>query len=354
MTTTPAHELSPPLSTPETRDRLLRDVEKRMHGFLRQQRERWSADSVADTLVPIDAVAELLDAGGKRIRPAFCVTGFLLAGGSPDDPVIVDAAAAVEFLHAFALIHDDVLDDSPLRRGTPTVHTKYTELHASAGWRGESRRFGEGVAILAGDLAYVFADSLAAEIPPAARAVWDELRAEMIIGQFIDVKAAAEFTVDPDLARWIAVCKSGRYTIHRPLLLGAAIADRLDLAPAFEKYGVALGEAFQLRDDLIDGFGSSRAAGKPVGLDFDRHKMTLLLALALRRDDRVRDLVTQEEWDSELLSALLIETGVRADVELRIERLVDQACEAIDRAPVDEAWKAELASMAFQVTHRDR
>jgi geranylgeranyl diphosphate synthase, type I len=353
MTTTPAHELKTRTSSPETRDRLLLEVEKRMHGFLAQQRERWSADKVTDTLVPIDAVAELLDAGGKRIRPAFCATGFLLAGGEPDDPVIVDASAAVEFLHAFALIHDDVLDDSPLRRGTPTVHTKYAALHASAGWRGESRRFGEGVAILAGDLAYVFADSLAADVPPVARQVWDELRAEMIIGQFVDVNAAAEFTVDPDLARWIAVCKSGRYTIHRPLLLGAAIAGRLDLSPAFEEYGVALGEAFQLRDDLIDGWGTSTTTGKPVNLDFDRHKMTLLLALALRRDDRVRELVTQDEWDSELLSALLIETGVRADVERRIDMLVEQACEAIDRAPVDEVWKAELASMAIQVTHRD-
>lgn len=325
-----------------------------MQDFLARERARWSTGGVDGTTVPIEAIADLVAAGGKRIRPAFCLTGYLLAGGAPDDPVIVDAAAAVEFLHAFALIHDDVLDNSPVRRGRPTVHAKYAAMHTTAGWRGESRRFGEGVAILAGDLAYTYADCLISDLPPEARAIWAELRTEMIIGQFVDVQAAAEFKVDPDLARWIAVCKSGRYTIHRPLQLGAAIAGRQDLAPAFEEYGVALGEAFQLRDDLIDSFGSSQDTGKPARLDFQAHKMTLLLALALGRDQRVRDLVAQEHWDAEKLSTLLIETGVRTDVEQRIDRLVEQATAAIDRAPVAQEWKQELTDMAFLVTHRDR
>lgn len=324
-----------------------------MRDFLARERAFWSSGGVDNTIVPIDAIADLVAAGGKRIRPAFCVTGYLLAGGAPDDPVIVDAAAAVEFLHAFALIHDDVLDDSAVRRGRPTVHAKYAALHSAAGWRGESRRFGEGVAILAGDLAYAFADCLAADLRADARAVWGELRTEMIIGQFVDVQAAAEFTVDTELARWIAVCKSGRYTIHRPLQLGAAVAGRRDLAPVFEEYGVALGEAFQLRDDLIDSFGSSDATGKPARLDFQRHKMTLLLALALERDERVRALVAQERWDAEKLSALLVETGVRAEVERRIDRLVEQAITAIDHAQVHEEWKQVLTDMAFLVAHRD-
>jgi geranylgeranyl diphosphate synthase type I len=254
----------------------------------------------------------------------------------------------------FALIHDDVVDNSPIRRGRPAVHTKYAKLHANAGWRGESRRFGESVAILAGDLAHVFADSLTTHLPADARAIWAELRAEMIIGQFIDIKAAAESEANADLARWIAVAKSGRYTIHRPLLLGATIGGRPDLAPVFEEYGVALGEAFQLRDDLIDSFGNSVATGKPVGLDFKQHKMTLLLALALQRDERVRDLVAKEPWDTQTLSGLLIETGVRVDVERRIDQLVDQACQAIDRAPVAMEWKKELAEMASLVAYRDR
>lgn len=351
---TSIQELSIPAPPQEIRDHLLERVETRMHDFLAHERTHWSSDVVDGTVIPIDTVADLVEAGGKRIRPAFCVTGFLLSGGDPDAQVIVDAAAAVEFLHVFALIHDDVIDDSPIRRGRPTVHAKYAKLHANAGWRGESRRFGEGVAILAGDLAHVFADRLTTDLSAEARVIWADLRAEMIIGQFVDVNAAAEFTVDTDLARWIAVSKSGRYTIHRPLLLGATIAGRPGLAPVFEEYGVALGEAFQLRDDLIDTFGDSEAAGKPVGLDFRQHKMTLLLALALQRDERVRGLVAKEPWDTEMLSGLLVETGVRMDVERRIGLLVHQACQAIERAPMAPTWKKELTEMAFLVAYRDR
>lgn len=352
MTTT-THGTTP---VSDLRDGLVARVDERLRTFLDQERAQWATVGNGST-IPIDAIADLIAAGGKRVRPAFCISGYLAAGGDPAGPLIVDAAAALEFLHAFALIHDDVLDDSPLRRGKPTVHVRYAAEHEARGWRGESRRFGEGVAILAGDLAYVFADCLAAEIPLSARRIWSELRAEMIIGQYVDIRAAAESSADRELARWIAICKSGSYTIHRPLVLGAALAGRDDLTGCFEEYGAALGEAFQLRDDQIDAFGTAESAGKPVGHDLEQHKMTTLIALAVERDDNVRALVRSgpaSDWDAARLRELLTRSSVRAEVEKHIDELLDRACHAIDAAPIEADWRQTLKDMAFQVAHRDR
>lgn len=346
------------ISTPQTqavtgpRDRMLAAVERRMEDLITEQRARWCAvDARAE--LPVGVVADLLGSGGKRIRPVFCLTGYLAVGGDPADPAAVDAAAALELLQAFALLHDDVLDDSILRRGAPTAHVRWAAEHERQGWRGEARRFGEGLATLGGDLAYAWADVLAAGLSPAARAVWDELRIEMIIGQSLDIAVAAEQVADPELARWIALCKSGHYTIHRPLLLGATVAGRPDLTGAFEEYGLAVGEAFQLRDDLIDAFGDGRVSGKPAGLDFDGHKMTLLLALVMQRDEQVRDLVTGD-WDPDALRELIVTAGVRAEVEQHIDDLVATARQAIAAAPLPEAWRQELADLAGRVAYRDR
>ena len=339
-------------AAPAARAAMLEQVEQRMRDLVAAQRARWCAvDPRAE--LPIGVVDDLISSGGKRIRPLFCLTGYLAVGGDPDSAAAVDAAAATELLQAFALLHDDVLDDSMLRRGRPTAHVRWTADHERLGWAGESRRFGEGIAILAGDLAYSWSDQLAAGLSPAARLVWNELRTEMIIGQSLDIAVAAEQVADPELARWIALCKSGHYTIHRPLLLGATIAGRPDLTGAFEEYGLAVGEAFQLRDDLIDAFGDG-AAGKPAGLDFDQHKMTLLLALVVQRDEQVRELVTQGGRDADELRELLVTAGVRADVEKHIDDLVATARRAISVAPLPEVWRDELADLAGRVAYRDR
>jgi len=336
------------------RDELLTRVEDRLRDLLATETSRWSAVDPR-AAVPAEAVAALVGAGGKRLRPVFCLSGFLAAGGDPArEPVAVDAAAALEILHAFALLHDDVLDDSPLRRGEPTAHERHAAGHRAAGWAGEPRRFGEGVAALAGDLAHIYADRLVSTAPPAAREIWHELRTEIIIGQYLDIRVAAERLADPALSRWIAVCKSGRYTVHRPLTLGASIAGRLDLAPAFEEYGTALGEAFQLRDDLIDAFGDSTLTGKPTGLDFAQQKMTLLVALAMPRDDRIARLLAGQSAGGATLGQIITNLDVRGEVERRIDHLVEQAQAAIAAAALDPWWRDELARIAVQVAYRQK
>lgn len=339
-------------SPSQLRRRLLDRVERHLRGFLAVERElRSRVDARASA--PIDALADLIDSGGKRVRPSFCIAGYLAAGGDPTSHGVVAAASALEMLHTCALIHDDVMDASPQRRGSPTVHAKHSAEHAKNGWQGEPRRYGESVAILAGDLALIYADQIMSDAFPSVRRVWAELRSELIIGQFMDMVAAAEFSVDPELSRWIAIAKSGRYTIHRPLLVGATLAGRPELEGAFEEYGDALGEAFQLRDDLIDAFGDSGVTGKPTGLDVERHKMTVLMGLAMDRDQRTRGSVPGADRDAEERRRLLDDTGVRADMEAHIDRLVEKGCAAITAAPLDAPWQEELVAMAHQVAYRE-
>jgi geranylgeranyl diphosphate synthase type I len=325
----------------ETCEKLLARVDRRIEELLSAETARWS-EVDARVAVPVGAVGELVAAGGKRLRPLFCVTGYLAAGGGSADgteDTVVDAAAALELLHAFALIHDDIMDNSPSRRGVPTVHAKYTDVHALRGWAGESRRYGEGVAMLAGDLALAYANRLAGSLTGAAAEVWHELVAEMIVGQQLDIALAAEVKPDPRLARWVAVCKSGRYTIHRPLALGAAVAGRPGL------------------DAVFDAFGDAAATGKPTGLDLDEHKMTLLIALAAARDPQVARLVEDSrhsDWNPAELRAALLASGVRADVEEQIDALVADAYGALADSPLPTGWRLRLEELADMVAYRDR
>ncbi|MCL2733164.1 MAG: polyprenyl synthetase family protein [Actinomycetia bacterium] len=331
---------------------LLQRVEDRLGALLAAERASW-AQVDERTTVPIDALAELIASGGKRIRPAFCIAGYLAAGGEAAAPGIVAAAAALEMLHVSLLVHDDVLDDSSRRRGLPTVHAKHIALHHDRGWQGESRRYGEGVGILAGDLAMSYAEELMSQAPATAAEDWHKLCSEVLIGQYMDVAAAAEFSVDPAVSRLIARIKSGRYTIHRPLVVGASAAGRTDLAAAFAEYGEAVGEAFQLRDDLLDAFGDSADTGKPAGLDFTQHKMTLLLGWAMQRDDSIATLITEPGHSGDEVRAYLVDTKVPDDVEAHIAGLVDLGCKAITDAPIAPVWREELKVMARKVAYRN-
>src|SRR3954468_24883653 len=180
------------VTSPALLRRLLLDrVERRIRDFLAAERElRCEVDERAG--VPIDALVELIDSGGKRVRPSFCIAGYLAAGGDPDAAHgVVAAGAALEALHTCALIHDDVMDASTRRRGAPTLHTRLSAEHARRGWAGEARRFGESVAILAGDLALIYADVIMSEVimsaaAPSVRLAWSELRAELVVGQYMD------------------------------------------------------------------------------------------------------------------------------------------------------------------------
>jgi len=192
-------------------------------GVLEAAIAKWSSFD-EDLRAPTEQIAKLVLGGGKRLRPSFCQWGFVGAGGATDDPRVVDAGAALELMHAFALFHDDVMDDASSRRGNVTAHTAFAEMHVREGWTGESRRFGEGVAILIGDLTFVMADELLTGAPTEAWVIWNELRAELNIGQLLDIIGSVQRDRRLDKAERICRYKSGKYTVERPLHLGAVLA----------------------------------------------------------------------------------------------------------------------------------
>jgi geranylgeranyl diphosphate synthase, type I len=357
-------QLPPPVpaaSVPPSLSRVAPRVEERVRILLDGEAVRWCL--VDKGLVEVlQALSEFVLCGGKRLRPAFCHWAFVGAGGDPDDPLVVDAGAALELLHAFALVHDDIMDGSTLRRGRTTVHLAFAGRHRAAGWRGEARRFGDGVAILVGDLALVYADLLLAGAPPAALDVFNELRIELNIGQYMDVAGTAQGRSDHATARRIACYKSGKYTVERPLHLGAALAGRFDdLAGSLSAYGLPLGEAFQLRDDLMGVFGQPAITGKPVGEDLRDGKPTPLLAIAASRvAGAASELLARvgaadlSEDEVGALQDLFVEVGAREETEQLIEELVGQAIAAIEAAALSPPARSALAELAGYVGRRDR
>jgi geranylgeranyl diphosphate synthase type I len=336
-------------------------IEDRVRRLLDAEIERWSV--VDDGLaIPLTQLRTLVLAGGKRLRPAFFHWAFVGAGGDPDDPRVVDLGAALELLHTFALVHDDVMDNADTRRGGPAVHTEAIAAHAAAGWRGEARRFGEGVAILVGDFAFVYADMLADGLDAPTRRIYDELRVELCVGQYLDLAATASGARDPAMARRIEWYKSGKYTVERPLHLGAAVAGRPDeLRAPLSAFGLPLGEAFQMRDDLLSVFGNPELTGKPVGDDLREGKLTPLVAATAARADgpgrRLLDRIgTPDITDDEIaaLQHLMVDCGAVREVESAIEALVVESLDALAAAPITDEARTALAELGNYVAWRDR
>jgi geranylgeranyl diphosphate synthase type I len=297
------------------------------------------------------ALSDFLGSGGKRVRPTLCVAGWQAAGGTGTPDPVLKAAASLEMFHAFALIHDDIIDASDTRRGRPTVH----------------RQAGTEAAILIGDLALVFADQLlhSARLSPtqltAVLPVADHLRADTIYGQYLDMSHARQPTADPGPALTITRYKTAKYTIEGPLLLGAALAGADDaLRGTLSAYGLPMGEAFQLRDDLLGVFGNPDDTGKPALDDLREGKATVLMALALRSADRTQRRVLRDHVGNPHLTddgarqvrSVLDDTGARATVEEMIIRRRQKALSALDTGTLPAHIAHALRSMAFTATAR--
>jgi geranylgeranyl diphosphate synthase type I len=348
---------SPPPSLSLIADR----VEERLTALLRVERDRWGE---LDPILAqaIDEISRLVLSGGKRLRPAFCHWGYVAAGGDNESDVDVNAGAAIEMMHAMALFHDDVMDDAATRRGQATTHTLAAAEHAKHGWTGESRRFGEGVAILVGDLAFVYSDQLLEGAPVEATRIWNELRIELNIGQYLDIVGSVRRERDLSKAERISRYKSGKYTVERPLHLGAVLAapERTDeLVPALSAYGLPLGDAFQMRDDVMGAFGETKDTGKPVGGDLREGKPTPLLARAVRsattEQRAVLDLVGDQTMTERRVSDIqqvIIDTGALDELETHISSLTNQAVSSLDGAPITELAKTELVALAEYVSSR--
>lgn len=320
-----------------------------------------------DTLPLWDSAKTLLN-GGKRLRPLFCYWGWSAAFGDADQrDAVITAASSLEFLQACALIHDDVMDGSDTRRGLPAAHRQFASMHRGSQWLGIPDRFGEGAAILLGDLCLSWADQLLltsglpTENLDAAKAVYDEMRTELMAGQYLDLLEQARGGGSVERALRVVRYKSAKYTIERPLHIGAALA----LAPqevfdAYTGYGLPLGEAFQLRDDILGVFGDPEVTGKPAGDDLREGKRTVLIAMATQRANphqlkSIYELLGDEHLSIsgiEILREIIRDTGSLDYTENLISELLEKSLTALNTAPLDSDAVTALTDLAHKSVQR--
>jgi geranylgeranyl diphosphate synthase type I len=316
----------------------------------------------------VEYVVDLLS-GGKRLRPAFAYWGWRGAGGADCAEILV-AATSLELFQAAALIHDDVMDDSDTRRGRPAVHRRFAQLHRGSGWHGDTERFGMAGAVLAGDLCLSWSYEVLTScgLPPESlargRVVFDRMRTELMAGQYLDMleQVTEGQGDDPvETARTVIRYKSAKYTIEHPLLLGGTLAGAdQPLLSAYTGYGLPLGEAFQLRDDLLGVFGDPDETGKPAGDDLREGKRTVLVALAMERATpaqagQVRRLLGDPGLGPDgvaTLREILLETGAADRVEAMIAADVDAAMAALARADVADDAREVLEGLVVAATAR--
>lgn len=306
----------------------------------------------------------LLDGKGKRVRPQMCHWGFVASGGGLHGrrhEHVVRAAAALETLHLFALLHDDVMDQSDERRGKPSAHVVAARRFEAAGGHGSAQRFGENIAVLLGDLAHCEADRMVHTLPSTMREYWYQLNLELIAGQRADLTGAAVRRTDLPHVEAVAALKSGGYTVERPLQLGAIAAEATaEQREVLARYGRSVGRAFAWRDDALGVWGDPAVTGKPSGDDLREGKATLIWVLgeqrltgeAARAMGRVGTPRARAD-DIPLLQSALEEAGVREEIERRVAVELETADRALDDAPLTADGVAGLRSVARAIAWRE-
>lgn len=355
-------------------------VQERIGDILERHRDEL-ATLGDDASALLDEAAQFLT-GGKRFRAQFAVLGYRSVreldfsdgvDGAADS--VLDAACALEFFHAAALIHDDIIDRSDTRRGRPAAHRAFAALHATARWAGEPEHFGVAAAILLGDLLQSWADELmesacdGAASPDAARAArahFNRMRSEVAVGQYLDVleeQQPAFSAHDAQLERStrVLVYKSAKYSVEAPLLIGAALAGAdEEQEQALRDYGLPIGVAFQLRDDLLGVFGDASVTGKPAGDDLVEGKRTVLVTLARENlpgtqrrifDDLLGNDLAPEQVA--ILQRTIRESGAVERVEQMITRNVERAISALQASPARPDAAEALTRLADRATRRE-
>jgi geranylgeranyl diphosphate synthase type I len=330
--------------------------------------------AISPDLAPFAEFSRQFLSGGKRFRAQCAILGYRTV--RPDVPDhLIDVASALEIFHAAALVHDDIMDKSDTRRGNPSAHVRFQNLHRESGWSGASADFGTSSALLLGDLLLAFSDELAAagfgreadrQAARAARVEFDQMRLDVTAGQYLDIVEERAWPTVPKLealsrAQRVVVFKSAKYSIEAPLVIGAALAGAsTGQRDALRAIGLPLGVAFQLRDDVLGVFGDPAVTGKPAGDDLREGKRTVLVALAQARlgAQAVREmdaLVGDPELSADQVAQLqndLRECGALGELEAIIAQNVTEAYERIDRADLSEDARNLLRELADVVTNR--
>lgn len=363
--------------------RLVDLVQARIDGFL--DGRSTILRSITPELDALDLFSRRFLSGGKRFRALFCYWGWEAVSGRGFDPfedgserdtsAIVSAASALEVFHAAALVHDDIIDNSDTRRGAPAAHRLFERLHADAAWLRSSDEFGRASAILLGDLLLGWSDELLDDgldsladrgAARAARAEFVRMRTEVTAGQYLDILAEQSWHTRRDdeqreIAERVITYKAAKYSVESPLALGGLIAGgTADQIASLRAFGLPLGMAYQLRDDVLGVFGDPDVTGKPSGDDLREGKRTMLVAIARERlASGPRALLDELLGDPELTEAqvrtlqrTIADCGAVDEIESLIASEVERARDALHDAPLSSTARAELSSLATTVSRR--
>ncbi|MET0929220.1 MAG: polyprenyl synthetase family protein [Aeromicrobium sp.] len=368
MTALPDHDpawFRQPTPRPVVSDaRFLGLVERRLEVFLDDR--CGELVGVSPDLEPVIRTVRELARGGKRLRATFAYWGWRGASAAGQQAA-VDAAAALELFHLAALVHDDLMDHSDTRRGASTAHETFAQGHRSDRLDGDAAAFGMGAALLIGDLCLAWSDELlaGATLAPSSRAsvrqVYDLMRSQVIAGQYLDMLEQARPGLRREASERVLRFKSAKYTVEHPLLVGGAVSGASDgLLDAYSRFGIPVGEAFQLRDDVLGVFGDPARTGKPVGDDLRDGKKTLLVLAGLERADAAQtELLRRHLGDRHLteqqvcdLQTLLVETGALDEVERQITQLTERGVDAIGNGAVPDHVATGLSDLAHHIAGR--
>ncbi|MGR0320468.1 polyprenyl synthetase family protein [Agromyces sp. ZXT2-3] len=364
--------------------RLVDAVNERLEEFLADRAS--ILHSISDDLDPLAAFSKRFLSGGKRFRARFCSLGFDAVRGPARDRsgaeataeryAVVSASAALEVFHAAALVHDDLIDHSDTRRGAPAAHRVYEAQHRDGSWSGSAEDYGSATAILLGDLLLGWSDELLDEGLAAlrdataardARLEFNRMRTEVTVGQYLDILEERAWLTRAEAeqrarAERVVVHKSARYSIEAPLAIGGAIAGGSPRQlEALRAFGLPLGIAFQLRDDLLGVYGDPAVTGKPAGDDLREGKRTVLVAIARERlapgQRRLLDeLLGDPQLDTDqirMLQDTIRDCGAVDEVEAVIAGNTVLAMEALESPDLDPEAARDLAGLARAVTRRE-
>ena len=324
-------------------------------------------NEIASELAPVAVAMErfLLDSG-KRLRPLFAYIGFLGTGSKPSIEIL-RAAASLELIHVCALMHDDVMDASDTRRGAPSIHKAFEAMHIEKSLSGSADQFGISAAILLGDLALVWSakmlhqSGISSDSLIRALSMYDEMRVELMAGQYLDIYEQVLASESVERSLKVARYKSGKYTIERPLHFGAALGGaNNELMKTYSDYGLPLGEAFQLRDDILGIFGDPKETGKPAGDDLREGKRTVLLAKTMElADEESKKTIKSALGNQNLALAdvlrvrdVITQSGALAEVETLISNLTSSAQSALEHGEIEPVAKVALTQLLTIVTQR--
>lgn len=364
MTTTPAAnaDRSPAATVFTERLSLVRGrLDRELEAWLGERRATLGRTSPEATQL-VDEVGRLVSGGGKRLRPALLILAHEACGGG-DDGLALRMGLAIELLHTYLLIHDDIMDQALTRRAHATTHAAFADRHRVQGRRGDPAHFGRSVAILAGDLAHTWAVELSRQAPEAVTRAFDAMCEEVIGGQYLEMLLPhRQEPEEPELLRALRL-KSGRYSVERPVELGALLAGATPRVVAgLRSWGEAAGEAFQLQDDVLGTFGDADAVGKPVASDLAEGKFTFLVFHALAGaapEDRewLRGALGREDFDQgdlERARSVIRGSGGLAAVEEMIRERLDRGRRALDEVPLPAPAREPFLGFLDYLKERDR